>query len=328
MDERERHVGPAPHHLAAEGEGAREIALRVEPDHLLDLGVERDEPLGIVLRGVVLAGGGGGTRQVAEGAQPRQRLRVLLASLQAAVGGAEAGQLPAHRLHQVRPRRGEVLLFLRVVAEVVQLRQWKVDELEAAAHDSLQRRPAPVDRSRERLEIALVGVGGAPFREAEEAVAGQAGRGSERERVEDRGQQVHVADRRRHGSGGQKRRLVQDEGDAQRALVGEDAVGLLSVLAARLAVVAGHHDQRAAGPSGFEDGIEQGLEDRVRRRDLALVRVVAMLGGEGLRGHVGEVRLVDVHPQERGRGALRAQPPERGGDGLTSWPLLHPERGV
>ena len=40
MDERERHVGPALHDLAAKGEGARDIALRVEPDDLLDLGVE------------------------------------------------------------------------------------------------------------------------------------------------------------------------------------------------------------------------------------------------------------------------------------------------
>src|SRR5207245_9888631 len=118
-----------------------------------------------------------------EAAQPRRRLRVLRAALQAAVGGAEAGQLLAHRLHQVRPLSGEVRLLLRVAAEVVQLGQREVDELEAATHDALQRRPAAVDRRRERLEVALGGGGLAPFREAEEAVAGEAGRGSERERV-------------------------------------------------------------------------------------------------------------------------------------------------
>ena len=83
-------------------------------------------------------------------------------------------------------------------------------------------------------------------------------------------------------------------------------MGRLAVLAERLAVVGGQDHERAAVLALLEDRPQQRLERRVGRGDLAVVGVRRAVG-EGGRGHVRRVRLVEVDEREA-RPADRGQP--------------------
>ena len=111
-----------------------------------------------------------------------------------------------------------------------------------------------------------------------------------------------------HHPRAEKTGRVEDEGHAQRGLVGEDPVGGLAVLAQAFAVVAGQDHEGAAVAALREERLEQGLEQRVREGDLAVVEVRGEARGERLGRHVGEVGLVEVNPQEGLGTALRGQP--------------------
>jgi hypothetical protein len=98
-----------------------------------------------------------------------------------------------------------------------------------------------------------------------------------------------------------------------------------SVLAQRLPVVAGQHDDGARGGAGGQDRLQQRLQGGVRGRHHPVVRVGPEAGGERLRRCVGEVRLVEV---DEGEGALPAhalQPPTGRGYCLGPLPLRHQE---
>ena len=106
-------------------------------------------------------------------------------------------------------------------------------------------------------------------------------------------------------------RLIEDEGDPQRGLVGEDPVRRLAVLPERLPVVRREHHERAAGLPRGQDRLQEGAERGVGRGHLAVVGVPAEARGEGLGRVIGVVRLVEVHPAEEGPPARRLEPPAR-----------------
>src|SRR5207245_3348379 len=134
---------------------------------------------------------------------------------------------------QARRGGGQGPRLGRIGVEGVQLRGGEVDQLVGLAGERGERRPAAVDRGGERLEVAGRRRGGEPGGQREEAAAGQADGEGEAERVEDRGKDVDVAHAVAHDARGEQARRVDDERDAQRRFVGEDAVRLLAVLAER-----------------------------------------------------------------------------------------------
>jgi len=122
----------------------------------------------------------------------------------------------------------------------------------------------------------------------------------------------------------QQARAVEDEGDMQGGLVGEDAVGLLAVLTPRLAMIAGQDQEGAAVPASGEERSHQRLEGQVGGGHLSRVGVPRVAAGEGLGRPVGKVRLVEVDPQE-GRGSPGpTEPLQRGRHRLPTRPLLLP----
>ena len=91
---------------------------------------------------------------------------------------------------------------------------------------------------------------------------------------------------------------------------------LLAVPAAALAVVGRGDDQRLRErPVALQAG-EQRPDGGVHGRDLAQVRVAARLLQELARRIVGEVRVVEVQPQEEGLVPARVEPGERARDDL------------
>ena len=120
---------------------------------------------------------------------------------------------------------------------------------------------------------------------------------------------------------------MEDEGDAQRRLVGEDPVRRLAVLAQRLAVVRGEDDQRPGARPVREERLEQAPERGVGRRHLALVGLVPEPRRQRLGGLVGEVGLVEVDPAEPGRIPGRVDEAARQADRLGPGALLLEEHG-
>src|SRR5207344_3601397 len=90
----------------------------------------------------------------AERAQALERLRVLRHWLYAAVARAQLAEPPAQPLQVLRARGGQVPELAGVGVEVVELGQGQLDVLEGAVAQPVERRPAAVDRGRERLEVA------------------------------------------------------------------------------------------------------------------------------------------------------------------------------
>ena len=122
-------------------------------------------------------------------------------------------------------------------------------------------------------------------------------------------------------------RLVEDEGDPERRLVGEDPVRRLSVLAQRLTVVRGQDDQRPGARPVRQEGLQEAPERSVGRRHLALVGLAPELRRQRLGGLVGEVGLVEVDPAEPGRVPGRADEAAREADRLDPGALLLEEHG-
>ena len=91
-----------------------------------------------------------------------------------------------------RPVLEPVRLLLRVLSEVVELRDRKVDELLVPANQAAQRRPPAGEGGRERLEIAGRGRVGRP----EKGTPGQPGRRGHARGFEHGRQDVHVAAKR------------------------------------------------------------------------------------------------------------------------------------
>ena len=97
---------------------------------------------------------------------------------------------------------------------------------------------------------------------------------------------------------GRDARRADDQRHAQHALVDEDAVIALAVLAERLAVIAGDDDDRPIQQAPAVERLEQPADLRVGKRDFADVRIAAYRRAERFGRIVRTVRVVEVRPQE------------------------------
>ena len=68
-------------------------------------------------------------------------------------------------------------------------------------------------------------------------------------------------------AGGEQARLIDDERHSQRGFVGEHAVRGLAVIAERLAMIRGEHDQRPSVSAAVRIGSSRGSERGVGGRD-------------------------------------------------------------
>src|SRR4029079_11403536 len=116
--------------------------------------------------------------------------------------------------------------------------------------------------------------------EREEAAAGGLPGGRQAERVQDRREDVHVADPLHGYARREEARGVEDQRDAERGVVREDPVRLLAVFAQALAVIAGEDDQGTAVLPAGEERLEDGTEQAVRVRHFAVIRRRGVARGE------------------------------------------------
>ena len=195
------------------------------------------------------------------------------------------------------------------------------------ADHAVEGSPPPVELARERLEVGRRLLRALARRRREQAAAGEPLGHRQGERVEDGRQDVDVPGRRGDDPRPQDPRLVEDEGDPERRLVGEDPVRRLSVLAQRLTVVRGQDDQRPGARPVREEGLQEAPERSVGRRHLALVGLAPELRRQRLGGLVGEVGLVEVDPAEPRRVPGRVDEAAREADRLDPGALLLEEHG-
>jgi hypothetical protein len=191
---------------------------------------------------------------------------------------------------------------------------------------SAQRRPAPGEACRKGLEVRGPRAGVLPVRQ-ERRPRELPGRPIA-DGIQDRREDVDVPGERRVAALSGKGPRPEEKRHVERRLVCKEPVGLLAVLAPRLAVVGRHDEERWRRVDGA-NGVEQRGEGRVRERDVAQIEVVrealAELGGRV----VGSVRVVDVDPQEARPARLPAVPVERRRHDRRPGALLDPElRGV
>ncbi len=210
----------------------------------------------------------------------------------------------------LRMARPEVLLLLRVRREVVELRSRGVDRDEIAERPAAQGSPA-VSRLREqalhlvRLPFPLLRLAA---QQRDEGTPVEIGGQLETRQVEQRGHDVDEPDALAHDAPAGDPRTEDDQRHTLSALVQEDTVGRLAVLAQVLAVIPGNDDQRLRKTDSDPAG--QLTERLVHERDLPVVRPLREALAERGRRHVGEMGIEIVHPDEEGRCRL-GHPPER-----------------
>ncbi len=113
---------------------------------------------------------------------------------------------------------------------------------------------------------------------------------------------------------------VEDEGDVDRIVVGEEAVAELIFLAERLAVVGCDDDDSLGQGSAFLERIEKAPELGVDESHFSRVGVFQVLCPEGLRRRIGVVRVEDVDPAEP-LPVLGGDPVHGRGDDLVGRPF-------
>src|SRR5205807_9940255 len=106
-----------------------------------------------------------------------------------------------------------------------------------------------------------------------QAATGQRVWHANRERVENRREDVDMPCGLLYDAGFEEFRLKHDERNAERRLVGEDSMRGLSVLAERFAVIGREHHQRLPAMACRRDRLEQRSDRRVDGSNFAKVRV-------------------------------------------------------
>ncbi len=316
------HLRLLPHERPRAFEGCRSITRRIEPDDLLELRVDRDEALRVVLLGVTIARRGS-ARCVAEAFQARPGLGAFGDPRRRRAGEGGGPQESPQGGGFRRTRRDRVSLLLRIDGEVVQLGQGQVDVFHSVADEAAQRRPAAVERGRQRFEVRdRMRIHGLAPGGRKQAGPPEVLRRRDTEHVEDRGDDVDVP---RFGADDSRReqgRDVHDERHSQRRLVREHAVCRFAVIAERLAVV-GRQDDRGAAPlAGVQNRTKERLERRIRRGDLSQIRIRLEPRRERLGRRIGGMRLVQMDPAERALRRVPVEPSPREGDRLGAAPFL------
>ena len=299
---------------------------------------EMDPVLGVGKRGAVhrLDGAAAETGHVAEGGEPRPGLRVDLFHRigQGPVGPPRFERLEhgRHPIGLVRARGVEVVQLARVRGQVVEFGARGGDVLHVPEPQRGEIAPAVVIARVDRLGIGRQtrprGAGQQPGQTGslvggiEFALAR-----IDSQEVEDGGGDV---DRPNHVSHSPpSHRFVgraEDEGNAGRCLVDEEAVAGLPVFAEALAMVADRDDDRVSGPVVVIEPLEEAADLGVHVGDLAEVGTVPVALGPRLRRFVWRVRVVVVDPGEEARIGGLVEPRQRGVGYLAGRPLDLVER--
>ena len=147
-----------------------------------------------------------------------------------------------------------------------------------------------------------------------------------RQRLENRRQQIDVTRALEGHARLEELRLKDDEGDPERGFIREDSVRRLAVLSERFAVIGGEDDQRLPISALADQRLDEWRQRGIGRRHLAKIEVALKSRGERLGRRIGKMRLVDVHPAEVWCAAVDPAPRKR--DGLRPATLLLEERGA
>ena len=179
MPQTERDAGVLPDERLAPRQRALDVALDVALDHLLEPVLEGDVPLRVV-RLVRSAARRPPAADVAQAGEPLANVERNRAGGGAGVTRPQAAEEYSHLLERRGCRATRFVSLARVRGEVVELGEWRVEELEAVPQDAVDRRPAPRERGGQRFEIAGRRVAGfGTLGCGEEAPAGEpAGTGS------------------------------------------------------------------------------------------------------------------------------------------------------
>ena len=133
------------------------------------------------------------------------------------------------------------------------------------------------------------------------AIEGRAGDGGDRRR------KVRCPDRCGNDTGGPRRlppsvgrrdRQLDQQRHADRGVVEKGTVGALAVLAKRFAVIGDDQNRRRREQAALPKMIEKPADRRVGIGHFAVVRAVAVRGGERRRWRVGRMRIEHMNPRE------------------------------
>ncbi len=284
-----RHVRTFCHDLARQFEGALQIVVLVRVDDVMHLVVESHQVLRIVRGGVALLCRG----RAGDVAEANEALLLLGGGL--ALGGLDLrlhGGEETARLGHVAPALGaQVVLLGGIARQVVELGEGKLDVLLFLVDDARERRPAAVERGRERLEVGVAGGDRIVQYRAEEL-----GRFLHTGMFEDGRHDVDVAHIAVLDAVLRLARLAYQKRNLERRLVREETMCELAMIPARLAMVGGDDQQRVRIRG---ENRPQRLAQRfVDVGDLAEILVGRILREERLGRAVGGVGVVDVNPEE------------------------------
>ena len=224
----------------------------------------------------------------------RRRRRRLLE------GRLDFAQPGHHAVADGPPLAVDVCRLLRVALEVEELGARGVDELIAARAQRTQVAPPEMVQRVHGLGVAFE----AQFdrragHQRDQAFAGQAGRYRNSGEIEKRRRQVDDSDGiLDHAGAGLRERRVHDERHVRDALVDEEPVRFLPVVAETLAVIAQHRHDRLLEQAALLEKTDDAAHLRVGEGDFAPVGMAFVLGLEGLGRIVRRVRVVQVNPRE------------------------------
>ena len=238
------------------------------------------------------------------------------------------GEGTLQRVGHARVRRRDVVQLAGIGLGVVELPARRRDELVAAVANRGQLAPAVVIARIPGLAVAqkILPLAAAERHQAD-ALHGR--RRRDAGQFQDRGH--HVDDAYLVGDGaGRHARSGDDQRNAYRRVVDEEAVLLLAVFAQRFAVVAhdDNHGVRQAAAAG--EKVDEPADLRVGGGDLSVVRPLERrrkARAIGLGRHVRAVRIVEMHPREKRLVAFAGQPGQRVVDHLAARALRRVEPG-
>ena len=293
-----RHAGLVLQQLAEHGDGLRVAPALQCAEALLEL---RDGPDAVAGRGkVLLRPIGRGCADVAERGELLHLLGVGVARRLERPGHAR--ELSAHRAESRRQARREVVLLARIGSEIVELGARRLDVVVAVVHERGEIAPAEMEPRVERLAVdppRLGGRSGAGRAErADERAARETHRGRNAEDLRHGRKDVHEPDRSANGLAPARRfRKLHDQGDVDRLPVDQHSMLVLAVVIQPFAMVREEDDQSAVVDAALLEELQEGSDDLVGPRDLAVV--VQLVPGEiRLGGLVGRMRLEKMQKSE------------------------------
>jgi hypothetical protein len=155
---------------------------------------------------------------------------------------SERCQPGLHRGRERAPLVVEIVQLSWIVLQVIQLRAWSVHVLEPAGSERLQLAPAKPPRIhgfRVRLQLVVRDV---PFHQRQQADAVH-WRRRDSDRIEHGGHHIDQPHERsyapRRDTG-----YPDDQGHTDSALIDQNSVAILTMIAERLAMIGGNHHQR------------------------------------------------------------------------------------